>query len=628
MNQNVGLAIAWPALFEHLFYFAKRVGRLQQWPMRLRAHAFPNRLRASPQTHHQRMGFQARQIARIHHQPAAGRNHQLFSRGELRHHLLFQLAKNRLALLRENFSNRVARLRFDHRIRVDEFELHGIGDNASDGRLAGAHESHEGEIMDVPCVVHASSLRSMRQSKSEMTFPGALPSIGVVLEQIAKNIRARKLFRDGEHVLVAVSGGLDSMVLLHVLHSLAAEHKWKLTVAHFNHRLRGRESDADEKFVCQEAKKLPVPVVVDGADVKEHAKTSGQSIEMAARELRHAFFARTAKKLKVRTVALAHQADDQVELFFLRLLRGASVDGLAGMRWRGASPADDSVQLVRPLLNLSRAELEAFAREHKIRWREDTSNLSTDFLRNRVRRELIPLLQKHYQPGLRKSILRFGELLRAESEVVADVTKQALEKNTSFEKLPVAVQRRSLQQQVLALGFNVDFETIEHLRLNGAKVIELNPATRLKRDVKGKVLLVAKSAARFISAECTVKLEGRVTKARLGDRALIFSVALQHGRKFTPRANTEYFDADRVGPNIVLRHWQPGDRFQPIGSKTSRKLQDMFVDLKIPKSERHTRVIATTVAGEIFWVQGLRIGDNFKLTDKTTRKLALQWQTR
>ncbi|MDB6058827.1 MAG: tRNA(Ile)-lysidine synthase [Verrucomicrobiales bacterium] len=449
-----------------------------------------------------------------------------------------------------------------------------------------------------------------------------------MLEQIAKNIRARKLVRDGEHLLVAVSGGLDSMVLLHVLHSLASEHILKLTVVHFNHRLRGRESDGDEKFVRQAAKQLRLPIVVDAADVKAHATDSKQSIEMAARELRHAFFARTAKILKIRTIALAHQADDQVELFFLRLLRGASVDGLAGMRWRNASPADRSVQLVRPLLNLSRMELEAFARERSIHWREDTSNLSTDFLRNRVRRELLPLLQKRYQPGLRKSILRLTELLRAESDVVADVTREALKKVSSFEKLPVAVQRRSLQQQVLALGVNADFETTESLRLNTGKVVELNPTTRLQRDEKGRVQVVTKSAPQFTAGECGVELEAGVTKVKFGDRALTFRVARQRGRKFAPRANNEYFDADRIGPKIVLRHWQAGDRFQPIGSKSSRKLQDMFVDLKVPKSERHMRVIAMTAEGKIFWVEGLRIGEKFKLTDETTRRLVLRWRTR
>src|ERR1700677_1896922 len=187
------------------------------------------------------------------------------------------------------------------------------------------------------------------------------------------------------NILVAVSGGVDSMVLLHLLKALSVERRWKLTVAHFNHRLRGRASDADEVFVRKTAKGMKLPFVSKRADVKRFARESKLSIEMAARKLRHEFLAEVARACKIKTIALAPHAADQVELFFLRLLRGAGGSGLAGMNWRSPSPADRSISLVRPLLDLSKTELEQYARENRIRHCEDATNLEPDFLRNRIR---------------------------------------------------------------------------------------------------------------------------------------------------------------------------------------------------------------------------------------------------
>jgi tRNA(Ile)-lysidine synthase len=443
-----------------------------------------------------------------------------------------------------------------------------------------------------------------------------------VLEQLAKNIRQRKLFRDGERIVIAVSGGVDSMTLLHALHRLAPEHRWQLAIAHLNHKLRGRDSDADERLVRRIANDLELPIVIDRANVKAHATKTGQSIEMAARELRHHFLVRCAKKLRIKTVTLAHHADDQVELFLIRLLRGASPEGLAGMKWRSPSPEDKSVQLVRPLLNLTREQLEAFARKNQIRWREDKTNLCLDFLRNRVRRELIPVLENEYQPALRKTILRLTELLAAESDFVAESAAKA---RGRFDSLPVAIQRRRLQRRLFELGVTADFETIEQLRLNAGKVIQVSPVLQLMRDERGYVRPVSKQTFNFSKQRLKVALSKKKQTINFGDRVLNVQVLPKRGDRFIREPNTESFDADKVGRLIQFRHWQPGDRFQPIGATSSRKLQDMFVDLKIAKHERHWRVIATTAAGEIFWVEGLRISERFKLSAATKRRLTIWW---
>ncbi|MBI3191535.1 MAG: tRNA lysidine(34) synthetase TilS, partial [Pedosphaera parvula] len=192
-----------------------------------------------------------------------------------------------------------------------------------------------------------------------------------LLLQVAESIRCRKLLRRQESVLVGVSGGLDSSVLLSVLHRLARRHGWRLVVGHFNHGLRGAESDRDERFVKAMARRLRLRFVTGRGDVKEFARRNGLSVEMAARALRHGFFADAARRWEIRTVALAHHADDQVELFFLRLFRGAGGEGLEGMKWRGAAPFGSHLRLIRPLLDVRKEQLAAYAGRQGIAFRED-----------------------------------------------------------------------------------------------------------------------------------------------------------------------------------------------------------------------------------------------------------------
>ena len=429
--------------------------------------------------------------------------------------------------------------------------------------------------------------------------------------------------------MVAVSGGLDSMVLLHLLHRLTAKPRRHLMVAHFNHQLRGRSSDADERLVVKTAESLGVPAIVERGDVKSLARRRGVSIEMAARELRHEFFARTARKHKVRTIALAHHADDQVELFFLRLLRGSGSEGLAGMKWRSPSPADAAVQLIRPLLDVTRAGLEQFARENKIRFREDASNADRGILRNRIRHDLLPLLRRRFQPAVGQAVQRLMEIVGAESEVVTSAARGWLKQKRppAFESLPVAVQRRILQLQLQQQRLAVDFEMVESLRIAAGQPFSINANMAVQRDENGLVLTRERSAIAFISKSRMVVLGGRSGQVAFDG----VEVRWRYGSgkkdiKLKRAVSSECFDADQVGEEIMLRHWQPGDRYQPIGMKSAVKLQDWFTNQKVPRARRHELIVATTGAGEIFWVEGQRLAERFKLTPKTRKRLIWRWQ--
>ncbi len=491
-----------------------------------------------------------------------------------------------------------------------------------------------------------------------------------LLDHVEQTIHARGLFRPRQRVLVAVSGGVDSLVLLHLLHELARTHRWRLTVAHLNHCLRGRSSDADERLVCRAAARLKLPVVTARADVRRLARAQKLSLEMAAREARHDFLASTAARLRIPTVALAQHADDQLELFFLRLLRGSGGEGLAGMKWQSPSPSDRAIALVRPLLDQPKRVLCQFAAERGIRHREDASNALLDFQRNRIRHELLPLLRRKYQPGLDKTIARVMAIVGTEAEFAGQTAKdwlrgrerfQSREPKTvearasshrllrekegglerlQFGELPMAVQRRCVQLQLAKLGIASDFELVEELRMKAgrkvavslAQVSQARAATDggscfVVRDRCGLVRLQAAAAEALGSEARQVDLHGKATEQEFAGVRIAWRVSRGRGDKRAGiGVRREYFDADKVGSPVVLRHWQPGDRFQPIGMAQAVKLQDFFTNRKVPREDRHRLIVAATAKGEVFWVEGMRISERFKLTPGTIRRLQWRWK--
>ena len=474
---------------------------------------------------------------------------------------------------------------------------------------------------------------------------------------------ARRLIKPGETVLVAVSGGVDSMVLLDVLSREAKEFGWQLHVAHLNHQLRGRSSDGDEELVHKTAKRLRLPVSIERIAVGEVARTRKVSIEMAAREVRHEFLGRTARAHGIGTICLAHHRDDQVELFFLRLLRGSSPEGLAGMDEIGRSPADRRLRIVRPLLRYRKDELVEYATAQGVKFREDRTNRSVDILRNRVRHELIPLIEKGYQPGIRAIIERLMDLLREESRVIESVLHVAEEARKDPKKSKsggseathppalgsygatsppplrssgaasvggVALERRRIQRELIELGIQPSFQLVEELRLKGRSGLPDSSSGKRQEVVRnaGKFTVRDEASPSFNGAEEVLSV-GKAGRAKFAGVEIGWAITGLRGKATSSVKSTvgrELFDAEKVGDSIVLRHWRPGDRFQPIGMSGQVKLQDLFINQKIPRADRHKLLIAATAAGEIVWVEGLRISERFKLDKGSHRRLKWTWR--
>lgn len=428
------------------------------------------------------------------------------------------------------------------------------------------------------------------------------------------------------------------MLLLALLDALRPFHRWDLVVAHLHHQLRGPDADADRDLVLRTAADRGLRGVAGTADVRA-ARARGESLETTARRLRHGFLAATARELGASHIATAHHAGDQTELFLLRLFRGAGGRGLGGMNPSDPSPADPGLRLVRPLLAFAPDWLADAARELAVPWREDASNRDLDFRRNRVRHELVPWLESHLQPALGKVLERTRVLLRDDAAAVQAWAAAWLSgvRPGAFPDLPAAVQREILRQQLESAGVTPEFEWIEALRTQPDLPLQLAPTRRVRRDPDGLVHFdgADDDPGGFREQELRVALGDPGGEVEFGGGHLAWTreptvpgdrAARSRSPGDTPPGESlEWFDAAALGTCIRLRHWRPGDRFQPIGLGTDARLQDLFTNARVPPRARRARVVAEAEDGRLFWVEGLRIGELAKQTPTTTALLAWRW---
>lgn len=443
-------------------------------------------------------------------------------------------------------------------------------------------------------------------------------------------IREHALLADGGAVLVAASGGCDSMVLLCLLADLAPGHGWRLAVAHFNHGLRGRASDADEALVRETAERLRLPFRSGRGDVRAQARTGGVSVEMAARVLRHEFLAREAVACGVAVVALGHHADDQTETFFLRVLRGSGGEGLGGMGFVDPSPADRRVRLVRPLLAETREAIRGWARERGVIFREDASNRRDDVPRNLLRRRVLPVLQRTIQPALSRTVARVMRVLGDDADFAAASARLWLGggEAAGFDVLHPAVQRQVILIQLRELRVEAGFELVERLRREPRTPVITPRGLPVWRDAVGRLHAGRVRRGEFETARLEIPLTGRAGEGVFGGLQVRWRIRVRKPGSVARLAGAggrEVLDAGAVGDRVTLRHWQRGDRFRPLGMTGTAKLQDLFVNARVPREQRHVRVVAVSGEGEIFWVEGLRPAEQARVRPATRRVLEWRW---
>ncbi|MFM7103868.1 MAG: tRNA lysidine(34) synthetase TilS [Verrucomicrobiota bacterium] len=432
-------------------------------------------------------------------------------------------------------------------------------------------------------------------------------------------------------LVVAVSGGLDSMVLLDVLASLAGEWPLVLHVAHGHHGLRGAEADADARLVEEAARARGLDFSLGRLQpgTRGKAGTGRESVEMWARRRRHAFLADVARRAGARWIALAHHLDDQAELLLLRLLRGAGSTGLGGMHSPAPSPADPDLRLWRPLLDVRKTDLATHAAGAGLRWREDASNADRGIPRNRIRQEVLPALAAVAGPALPEILARTAELAAAEAEFLrGEALRWRTTPGPAFAELPAALQRAIVHEQLLELGQEPTFELVERLR-QAVDVSQSAPGDRLwRRNQEGGVQPGPPPPGAFVEEALAVLLAGRAGRIRLpgANRGVDWRIRTRRtgARRVRPPAGGEWLDAGRVGSGVELRHWRPGDRFQPLGFPRPAKLQDLFTARRVPPAERRARLVLAADGGTLCWVEGLPPGEAFKVRADTTRLLEVR----
>lgn len=437
-------------------------------------------------------------------------------------------------------------------------------------------------------------------------------------EQVLHYIRERQLLKAGDRAAVAVSGGADSVALLRVLLDLGAELGIVLSVAHFNHQLRGADSDADEAFVQALARDHDLPFFAGGADVRHHAELNQLSLEHAARELRYAWLTGLAHREKLNAIATAHNSDDQAETVLMKFLRGAGTRGLAGIH--GVLVLDD-IPIVRPLLETPRAEIERYLSSSHQPWREDHTNQDTQFTRNRIRHKLLPLLERDYNPNLRQLLAETAEVAQGEEHFwQAAVGLERVQRHTQprtllltgFDQFHVAVQRRLLKQFLDREGLAPDFHHVEGLRhcaLGETPAVPLPGGWRAKRQ--GDHLQVTPAPAPASDSatlyEGWMLIPGAYLLTQIG-LTLRATVVPAEAAALEPPGTL--LRASAVGPRLTFRNWQPGDRFRPAHSGSEEKLKRLFSEKKIPAGQRPLWPVALS-GSQIVWVRGFLVAHDF-----------------
>ena len=471
-------------------------------------------------------------------------------------------------------------------------------------------------------------------------------------ERVFHFIRKHHLISDRLCLLVAVSGGADSVCLLHILVNLQGELGIRLHVAHLNHQLRGAEAEADAQYVSDLVHHLGIPATIEQRDVKAYQAQRRISLEEAAREVRYTFLAQVAKSIGADRVAVGHTTDDHIETILMHLIRGTGTRGLRGLqpssRWQSSG---NSLIIIRPLLRVSRREVAGYCHNHRLMPRIDASNLSLSPLRNRIRHQLLPLLQS-YNPRVTEALLRTAhitsddlafideESARLWDEIAQEQESTIILDKERFLKLPPALKRHLLRISIeKRLGNLKDIETrhieeiMNALTKPAGKRISL-PQGLIFSIEYNKYLLGSDPAALspfpILRSEFPLKIPGETLPPGWRIEATVISPSIAKGKgiKRIGLINnlfTAYFDLDKADDKLVVRSRQPSDRFQPLGLSQPKKLGEFMIDAKIPSAWRQQIPIVCSPE-HILWVVGWRIDDRVKVTNTTKQILCLKFK--
>ena len=441
-----------------------------------------------------------------------------------------------------------------------------------------------------------------------------------MLQKFESYINRCNLLAEGERLILALSGGIDSMVLADLL----LKSKVEFVAAHCNFHLRGNESDGDDWFVRKFAEKRGIQCFVKHFETEKYAAKYGISIEMAARDLRYAWFEQLRQELGYDKIAVAHHADDQAETFFINLLRGAGLNGLKGMKPQNGV-------IIRPLLWASREQIRKYAVENHIVWREDHTNVESVYLRNRIRNQLLPVFDE-LQPKARQGLYKSLEHLSAENELYRALLKEKLaqivDRDGEIQRLPYSkIIKAEVPEPVEGptYSFQLLFEWLRQYGFNTDQCHFIYDAIG-----SGVGNQYCSSTHRLVIGRDDLQLYEIKEKTddeiliQIGEDEILSPIHLCFSKlkktaDFVIDKSPEVaqLDFDKLKFPLTLRRWQHGDRFHPLGMRGSKLLSDFFVDQKFTEYQKQNVWLLVSADGDILWVVGYRIDDRFKIANDT-----------
>jgi tRNA(Ile)-lysidine synthase len=437
-------------------------------------------------------------------------------------------------------------------------------------------------------------------------------------------VRRHELLHPGDRVGVAVSGGADSIALLRLMVELRQELGIVLSVVHFNHKLRGAESDADEQFVSKLAAMHQLELIFDAGDVRQYAADKKMSLETAARTTRYEFFERCLRDSSLDKIATAHTLDDQAETVLMKLARGAGTRGLSGIYPRITQlPASNghAKAIVRPLLAINRSDLEKYLSEIGQCWREDSSNRDLRHTRNRVRHGILPRLERHLNPSVREVLAETAEIARAEEDYwgheIARLLPQAWMQSqeggslhaSQFDSLPLAVRRRLVRAAGELLGLNLDFRHVEEvLALHGEGESVSLPGGWIVRRHKLE-LQFEPECDEAADYQYELPVPGKVVVGEVG--LMIEARMVQEAQGSQMYDPEQLLDVALLGSKLIVRNWRAGERFWPLHTKEPRKIKEFLQDRHVTGGEKKQWPVIAN-GNEIVWLRGFGVRRDFQ----------------
>lgn len=466
-----------------------------------------------------------------------------------------------------------------------------------------------------------------------------------LMRQVENSIRTEGLIRAGERIVVAVSGGPDSMALLHVLFVLSKPYHLQLVAAHVNHCFRGEESDLEAETVRRYAAELGIPCEIGRIDVPAYIQETGMNAQAAARTKRYGFLFETAVRHRARKVALAHHADDQAETMLMRFLRGTGPSGLTGIP---VKRIENKLELIRPLLRIYKTELERYCRLHEIPVCRDSSNALRKYFRNEVRLDVLPYLRR-FNDKLPEALNRLADLMQAEDDWMEAEAARHFTRFVEVKRSDYAVECRidasdfralhlALQRRVIKLILNyvftdsdmADFNRIEIVRQAVARDrgeafrLDLGDEIQMVREYddirfarpaslqKSYSYDISQTAERILIPEAELELE-------CGVISMADAVHWKERHSASDKRDEAVFDLDGLVFPLSVRSRRPGDRMAPYGLKGTKKVKDMFVDEKLAPARRDTIPLVLDADGRIIWIPGVRRSSLALVSEQTSR---------